>query len=144
MHWYWLCSWLMGYGVGKRGREPEMEICGCPPVSIQPDVPNKLVQMPVRALALHPPWETHQAVDVLYVCSHLKTLLMQLSQHVYFCNIEMSPITCTKEKDNHLSDFKVRFSVQVRCFNVAHTLWFTAGEGEGTEDIIPEPQYETL
>lgn len=45
-----------------------------PPVSVQADVPNKLVQMAVWTLALHPPRETHQAVDVLYVCSHLETL----------------------------------------------------------------------
>lgn len=30
----------------------------------------------------------------------------------------------------HLSDFKVCFSVQVRCFNVAHSLWFTVVEEE--------------
>lgn len=40
--------------------------------------------MAVWALALHPPRETHQTVDVLYVCSHLETLLMQLQQH-YSC-----------------------------------------------------------
>lgn len=55
-----------------------------PPASVQADVPNKLVQMAVWALALHPPRETHQTVDVLYVCSHLETLLMQLQQH-YSC-----------------------------------------------------------
>lgn len=45
-----------------------------PPVSVQADVPDKLIQMPVWTLALHPPRETHQAVDVLYVCGHLETL----------------------------------------------------------------------
>lgn len=53
-------------------------------MSVQADVPNKLIQMTVWALALHPPRETHQTVDVLYVCSHLETLLMLLQQH-YSC-----------------------------------------------------------
>lgn len=33
----------------------------------------------------------------------------------------------------HLSDFKVCLSIQVRRFNVAHALWFTAMEGEYLE-----------
>lgn len=40
-------------------------------------------------------------------------------------------------KDSHLSDFKVCFSIQVRCLNVAHTLWFTvAGERIQTLEAV--------
>lgn len=35
---------------------------------------------------------------------------------------------------HHLSDFKVCLSIQVRCFDVAHALWFTAMEGEHLEN----------
>lgn len=68
----WLQSWLDG---GARHGAPRLG----PPVSVQPDVPHKLVQMPVRALALHPPGETHQAVDVLDVGRHLETLLVEFT-----------------------------------------------------------------
>lgn len=44
------------------------------PVTIQTDVPNKLVQMAIWTFTLHPPGQSHQAVDVLNVCSHLETL----------------------------------------------------------------------
>lgn len=54
-----------------------------PPVSVQADVPNKLIQMAVWTLTLHPPRETHQAVDVLYVCSHLETLHVLKQRSVY-------------------------------------------------------------
>jgi len=60
-------------------------------VSIQADVPNKVVQMAVRTLALHPPRETHEAADVLYFHRHLETLLTSSQQHygmvVVFINL---------------------------------------------------------
>lgn len=47
-------------------------------MTVQTDVPDELVQMAVWTLTLHPPRQSHQTVDVLYVCGHLETL------HIYF------------------------------------------------------------
>lgn len=49
-------------------------------MSIHADVPDKLVQVAVRALALHPPRDAHQAVDVLYVGRHLEALVRSSQQ----------------------------------------------------------------
>ena len=51
----WKSCWL----VEKR------QVCCVLPVSVQMDVPHKLVQMAVGALALHALGETHQVVNVL-------------------------------------------------------------------------------
>lgn len=47
-------------------------------MTVQTDVPNKLVQMAIWTFTLHPPRESHQAVDVLYVCSYLETLYIYM------------------------------------------------------------------
>lgn len=49
-------------------------------MSIQTDVPHKLIQVAVWALALHPAGETYQGVDVFQVCGHLQTLC-SVEQH---------------------------------------------------------------
>lgn len=51
-------------------------------MTIQADVPDELVQMAVWTLTLHPPRQSHQAVDVLYVCSHLETLYIYIQHQV--------------------------------------------------------------
>lgn len=119
-------------------------------MSIHADVPDKLVQVAVRALALHPPRDAHQAVDVLYVGRHLEALVRSSQQRYSSVSIvvvfnQFGLKTCrglpfvyirkNKKKTCHLSDFQVCFSIQVGCFDVAHTLWFTA-VGEGGEHLL--------
>lgn len=101
-------------------------------MTIQADVPNKLVQMAIWTFTLHPPRQSHQAVDVLHLCSHLETLYIYMQNEL--CVTVWSFILQKKvtgsTKCYHLSDFEVCLAVQVRCFDVAHTLWFTVMEGE--------------
>lgn len=99
-------------------------------MTIQTDVPYKLVQMAIWTFTLHPPRQSRQAVDVLYVCSHLETLYIYMQNAL--CVSVWSFILQKKVRTgcNHLSDFKVCLAVQVRRFDVAHTLWFTVMEGE--------------
>lgn len=51
-------------------------------MTVQTNVPDELVQMAVWTLTLHSPRQSHQAVDVLYVCGHLETLYIYIQHQV--------------------------------------------------------------
>ena len=142
-HWYWhSCGCL----VGKRKGEPGVELCRETHLrlsrrmfptnsyrwrfglshSIRPERRIRLSMSFMSAVTWRPCWCSYSSITAVSV------FLLFYLQKIPLISHCMYSVKKNKERIQviHLSDFKVCFSVQVRCFNVAHSLWFTVVEEE--------------
>lgn len=125
-----------GRSLSKNSREPDMELCN-EPTCVCPGGCSQQTHTD-GGLDSHTPSAQRDASGCrcpLCLQSFGDPARFKAALRRWFTDecSQFSLVWWKSKKDNHLSDFKVCFSIEVRCLNVAHTLWFTVVEGEHTD-----------